>query len=445
MNATDHRARAVIADIEIQGFKSYRSATLPLGPLTLLLGANASGKSNAIEAIRFLSWLASGRRLDDIMSDVQAADQLIRGAVQSLTYPDVTDFGLGCHTQLDEWPDFSVKVQVDDQGMRILDESIEGPKSTVPLYAVAGPAVGFSHEIQVQYNNFARGGIKPKIPCTDQQAVFTQLETPARFGKGHEKAQRVIPETVAAYRAALEDILFLDPSPRRMRQYSFKVEKGLKGDGSNLSSVLFELCDVEGRKDEVLEFIRSLPEQDIRDIDFVQTQRNEVMVQLTESFGGSSRTWDAPNLSDGTLRVLAVAAALLSASEGSLVIIEEMDNGVHPSRAEVLLKTIQSVARTRNLRVLLTTHNPALVDSLPFESAGDVVYCYRDPDDGSSRLTRLQDLVEYPDLIARGPLGHLMTEGVVERYVKQAVTAEQRKLKRLQWVSALESASHSPT
>ena len=48
--------------ITIKNFKSYKEATLPLSPLTLLIGANASGKSNAIEAFRFLSWVAGGER-----------------------------------------------------------------------------------------------------------------------------------------------------------------------------------------------------------------------------------------------------------------------------------------------------------------------------------------------------------------------------------------------
>ena len=43
--------------ITLENFKSYRKARLPLAPLTVLIGANASGKSNAIEGMRLLSWL----------------------------------------------------------------------------------------------------------------------------------------------------------------------------------------------------------------------------------------------------------------------------------------------------------------------------------------------------------------------------------------------------
>ena len=65
--------------VTLRDFKSYREATLHLAPLTLLVGANASGKSNAIEAIRILAWLARGQRLDAITSSVQTSDVGIRG------------------------------------------------------------------------------------------------------------------------------------------------------------------------------------------------------------------------------------------------------------------------------------------------------------------------------------------------------------------------------
>ena len=47
----------MLSSFTIQNFKSYRDATLKLAPLTVLIGANASGKSNAIEGLRLLSWI----------------------------------------------------------------------------------------------------------------------------------------------------------------------------------------------------------------------------------------------------------------------------------------------------------------------------------------------------------------------------------------------------
>lgn len=128
--------------------------------------------------------------------------------------------------------------------------------------------------MSVAYNNFARGGKKPHITCVDQQAMFTQLLTPARFE--HPEAQRKIPEAALRLQRALSSTLFLDPNPKEMRGYAYADEHALRGDGSNVSSTLKSLCD-RGDKDAILTFVRKLPEQDITDIGFLTTPRNEVM------------------------------------------------------------------------------------------------------------------------------------------------------------------------
>lgn len=143
-------------------------------------------------------------------------------------------------------------------------------------------------------------------------------------------------------------------------------------------------------------------------------------------------------MSDGTLRVLAIAAALLSAPEGSTVVIEEVDNGVHPSRAKQLLSTMREQAEKRNVRLLLSTHNPALMDALPDSALGDVVFCYRNPKSGDSELMRLSDLNDYPGLVAQGPLGELVTNGIVDRFVKSPVTPEEKKQNALDWLAKMQ-------
>jgi predicted ATPase len=246
----------------------------------------------------------------------------------------------------------------------------------------------------------------------------------------------VIPKAARRVADALTSILFLDPNPRQMRGYSFVQETRLQGDGSSVSSVLYHICQRADGKAQVLDFIRSLPEQDIRDVTFLETPRHEVMVRLEESFGRKSAQREAALLSDGTLRVLAVVTALLSVTEGSTVVIEEIDNGVHPSRAERLLENILKVANERQLKVLLTTHNPALLDALPTRLIPDIVACFRDPVTGGSRLTKLEDLPLYPEMAAQGPVGRLLTKGVVDRYLKSSQTEEERAKRGLAWLAA---------
>ena len=83
---------------------------------------------------------------------------------------------------------------------------------------------------------------------------------------------------------------------------------------------------------------------------------------------------------------------------------------------------------------MLTTHNPALLDALPQEAVPDVVFCFRHPETGASQLTRLSDLTDYSGLVARGGIGTLMTQGIVDRFVKNPRTPEEKRQQALAWL-----------
>lgn len=436
----------MITAITLNNFKSYEDARIPLGSLTVLIGGNASGKSNAIEGLRLLSWFAQGHKLSSM--HYADSEKIVRGRLEDLGFLESDSFGFGCETDLPEWNQLTMKLQSRQGDLHLLSESITAPGELVPLYQIYQNSEGVGSDVTVAYNNFSPGGYKPHVVCSDQFAIFTQLDSPAQFVYDKKKVQEVIPSTLKLYQEWLSNILFLDPAPASMREYSFITDRRLRGDGKNLSSVLYSLWgdDIQSAEEPfksqrkaILEFIQSLPEQAIESLAFLFTPRNEVMVKLEETFGGTPRSYDASLLSDGTLRVLAIAAAMLSANEGSLVVIEEIDNGVHPSRASHLLNQIQSIARRRSLRVLLSTHNPALLDALPDSAIADVVFCYRDPQKGSSRMVRLHDIPDYPELMAQGSLGHLMTSGLMERFVKFHPGSEERKAKALAWLTSIRS------
>lgn len=430
----------------LNNFKSYREARLPLAPLTVLIGANASGKSNAIEGLRLLSWLAQGHKLSAIGYAVQDSERVVRGRIETLALDAAAPFGLGCDTDLTHGSALRLAIARRQDGLHIVREQLDSRYETVPLYVLDTPSQGRGSDAGVAYNNFARGGVKPHVTCSDQTAIFTQLDSPTVFRPDHKQSRRVIPETVGKLQTWLANILFLDPAPSQMRDYSFPSDGRLLGDGRNLSGVLFGLWGggadpgdsaEAAHRAAILAFIQSLPEQDIRTLTFLEEPRGGKLVELVETFGGTDRAYDASLLSDGTLRVLAIAAAMLSAPEGSLVVIEEIDNGVHPSRAHHLLAQIQTVAEQRSLRVLLSTHNPALLDALPDAALPNVVFCYRQPDDGTSRLVRLAEIPDYPELMAQGSLGRLMTSGALERFVKFHPGPRRRKEQALEWLAKM--------
>jgi predicted ATPase len=434
----------VLTAFTLENFKSYRQARLPLAPLTVLIGANASGKSNALEGLRLLSWLAQGQKLSAIQYAVQSGDRVVRGTIEQLAYERGTTFGLGAETNASQWNQLSLRFERRPDGLHIIHESLTHSGASVPLYQLDQPSKDRSTDVGVAYNNFARGRNKPHVTCSDQTAILTQLTSPSIFSP-HPESRDVIPTSTQQLEQWLAAMLFLDPVPARMRDYAFPSDATLQGDGRNLSAVLFDLWgpDSEAHSEPfstqrlaILSFIQSLPEQDISGIGFLQEPRGAVMVKLTETFGGRTRDYDASLLSDGTLRVLSIAAAMLSAPEDSLVVIEEIDNGVHPSRARHLLRNIREIAERRRLRVLLSTHNPALLDALPDSSLPDVVFCYRAQEDGTSRLLRLQDAPDYPELIAQDSLGALVTSGALERFVKQP-DANDRQARAQAWLARL--------
>lgn len=451
----------MLTSFHLSNFKSFRqNAVLPVGSLTVLIGANAAGKSNALEGLRLLSWLAQGNKLSAIQHAVNQADKVVRGRVPDVFQKGQSRFSLGC--TMDSIPDateLNMELELRSDDLHIVAERM-GSGSGVPLYDMDQASKGHSTEAGVAYNNFSKGGNKPHIPVSDQMAVFAQLDSPASFHATHKKAQQAIPHACKRFQDVLSNVLFLDPVPAKMRDFSFLADKQLGGDGANLSSVLYRLWyrgldkfsyglaeDLPANeqagllatfeRQEILSFIQSLPEQDIQGLSFLEGPRSDVMVQLVESFGGKQREYEAALLSDGTLRVLAIAAAMLSAPEGSLVVIEEIDNGVHPSRARHLLERIQTVAERRKLRVLLSTHNPAMLDALPDKAVPDVVFCYRDPAQGDSRLVRLGSLPDAPELLVQDTLGHLMTTGALERFVKTHQGPQARKTRAQAWLASL--------
>jgi len=432
----------MLTSLTLRNFKSYQEATLSLAPITFLIGANASGKSNALEAIRLLSWLAKGSRLDDIERNIQSGNAIARGQAIDLFSAEKQYFTLATHIDNapDGWTDFEIEIGLLSDQLIIIGESVSkaSKDQELPLYKIDGDPNPHTDEISVMYNNFKQGKNKPHIPCSNRQAIFYQLETPSRFRQSHTQSQKIIPEVTKVIRETLMNIIFLDPRPAVMRGYAYAKDDDIKEDGSNLSSVLYAVCQQgETQKNKLLNFIRSLPEQDITDIDFIITDRNDVMVRLIESFGNKKHQMDAPLLSDGTLRVLAIAATLLSANPGTFVIIEEIDNGVHPSRADNLVKQIREIALERKLRVLITSHNPALLDAVPDSDIGNVLCCYRDPQAGDSRIVRLADLERFPELIVQGTLGQLMTKQVLDKFLKDKSTAEQRQQNALSWLEQL--------
>ncbi len=90
------RGVKVFADFHFSEFKSFQESTLLIEPLTLIIGANASGKSNALEGIQVLSRLAKPLKIEDILNGVRGQLSGIRGGSKEVAFRGLDCFEVGC-------------------------------------------------------------------------------------------------------------------------------------------------------------------------------------------------------------------------------------------------------------------------------------------------------------------------------------------------------------
>ena len=126
----------------------------------------------------------------------------------------------------------------------------------------------------------------------------------------------------------------------------------------------------------------------------------------------------ARSLSDGTLRFLGELTALLTAPPGSLILIEEIENGLHPARVHLLVELLTGLTAERNVQVLATTHSPAVLGALVNadpELAKAALIFGRVPDEPGTVVRRLGDLPHFEEVAQRRGIEHLFTTQWLER------------------------------
>ena len=101
------------------------------------------------------------------------------------------------------------------------------------------------------------------------------------------------------------------------------------------------------------------------------------------------------------------------ATEGQrALVIEEVENGLHPTMAARIVDLVKAESSTRRIRTIVTTHSPALLNALKGDDHPGVIVFDRD-EEGHSRPRRLVDLPGYPELMAAGGLGTAVASGAL--------------------------------
>jgi ABC-type branched-subunit amino acid transport system ATPase component len=453
-------------------FKNFSDAQIELlNPVTLLIGRNGAGKSNVIEGVELLAELAQGRSLHEI-SDVGRGGGStfeIRGGLRNCprrehasydSISELTDPGqltLKFTAHVKGLPVEYLIIVAAGNSPHIVEERLIWGERT--LFATAGRVSRESDDIiQVRFDNFAKGGKKPIRALTAQVSTLSRYETlPTSDSKMSDQALGV----VNGIRNHLKHAYVFDPHPKRMRDYENIGQTQLFRDGANLASVLYGLkllADTEippenlkknpmvsvvrqhnarASFDLILQRIRQLPEDSFTDFVFEKTSLGEVGLGFRYS---DQSVLSSRQMSDGTLRALAILTALETVPSGSRLVVEEIDNGIHPARVKVLMDAVWETAERRKLNVLATTHNPATLDQLSDEQIKSVVLCFHDPAVGASRLLPIPDLPASESMLEQGRLGELMTQQVLEKNVQPGF-AEKRAERGLQWLQKIQEAN----
>lgn len=424
-----------LAAITLFHFKSFKDVRIPIEPLTVLIGRNGSGKSNALDAFEVLGRLARGLDVRDALDGSLDGLSPIRGGSTGLA-PAGSKSGtikLGVEVEVPSHGVLSLEVEIEvDPEPKIVSErltltGLSGRKSFT-VFETIPQEDRWRGDIEARVHN-ANRGLAPRTTLRSAQLLTFQL--PQRLEQS-SAAKRRVGELCTDVLTSLLGVFHLDPVPSAMRQYVPEKDVDLRRDARNLSAVLFNMSkeamtDALGKKDAWLQLtsaLQALPEHPIASVTFAATGFGDVMAGIREDFDKHKEIIPAKQMSDGTLRMLAIAAAILGGSSNlalaptfqesavaPTILIEELENGLHASQAHNLLELIVKSIASGAQQLIVTTHSPALLNALNGDQHEGVLIVTRDPATGWSFVNRLVDLPGYHRTLASDSLGNLVEQG----------------------------------
>lgn len=391
----------MITSLRLHNFKNFADETLRVGPFTVIVGANASGKSNIRDAFRFLHGIGRGYTLAEIVGGKYGADwKPIRGSASG-----IVRFGTSASTL--------------NPGRFALE---------VGLHLVRGVAANAPHDatyrVQARPEVFGGGGLSVEeeslkigaketyserifddrnLELSRNQPALSQIPRWASDFDMFEKARTVIDE--------LRNARFFDFRPGRMREPTAPGNTVLGDGGEYLPVVLQDICADPKRKSALIDWVRELTPMDVKDFEFRSDPSEKIHLTIKEKCG---RKVPADNASDGTLRFLAMLAALLGEKSEGLYFFEELENGLHPSRLHLLVDLIEQQTAKGRIQVIATTHSPELVSIVSDKTFENTSITCRLEDSNDAIIRSVADLPNAGKLRKNQGLGRLLAGGWME-------------------------------
>lgn len=312
----------ILEKITIKNFKSIRQQTLQLGQLNLFIGGNGAGKSNLIQAFRFLH---------HIVACNLAGYTAIKGGADSLLY-----FGRKRSPEMEFFLEFG--------------EGSESNSYKVILHGTDQDSLIIWEEVAYYHKK----DLYPKP--YDRPIVAKEKESKLFFEK-HISAKQIARD-MQSYRV----YHFHDTSDTAAVKGMCDVadNRALSANASNLAAFLYFLQQKHpGHFRNIEEVVRQIaPFFGRFSLEPSRLAPDKIRLEWLEK--GSDAYFNAQAISDGTLRFICLATLLLQPQLPVVVLLDEPELGLHPAAIAILAELLSSAA-TRT-QILVATQSVTLVN-----------------------------------------------------------------------------------
>lgn len=421
----------VIDRIVVENFKSLRKVDLALGRLNLFIGANASGKSNFLDALRVLQGIGNGFTISEILDGKpkSATSEVWEGIRGGSAYTRFAGPGGDSEVSIDVRGHWDASrpwdtVGAEDPRLRTL-ESWPHWSLAIAFSPITGGVTRecFGLEGHAIYEltsktasarsatyHAGKAGVRGGFSVDDRRPALEQFSSMYSH-RLLDDLPREHPQLASRLATTLTNTQRVDPAPAHLRTYSEAPHSRRMGDrGENFAALVQTICQDDGAKDAYVSWLRQLRPEEIEIVGVLHGAVGEPMFMLREN----GRDFPAPALSDGTLRFAALAAAFFQPDMPDLMTIEEIENGIHSSRLRLLLELLRSQAEAAKTQIVATTHSATVLDWLREDEYKTTFFCKRDESTGESKICALADVPHFMDVVKKRPVSELFSEGWLE-------------------------------